>query len=72
MTAQTIFYIILWLFVFEFLFTKTLDYLNTLNWSDKLPEELKDIYDEKNMQNQWNMKKQNIGFLVFLDDLLLL
>jgi STE24 endopeptidase len=43
----TIFYIIIWLFVFEFILSKTLDYLNTLNWSTKLPEELKDIYDEK-------------------------
>ena len=62
MTAQTIFYIILWLFVFEFLFTKTLDYLNTLNWSDKLPEELKGIYDEKKYAKSMKYEKAKHRF----------
>lgn len=46
MNAEIIFYIILSLFVFEFLLSKILDYLNTLKWSDKLPEELEEIYDD--------------------------
>jgi hypothetical protein len=41
MTANTIFYIILSFTVFEFILTKTLGYLNTLKWSDELPEEVK-------------------------------
>ena len=68
MTPEIILYIILGLFVFEFLFSKTLDYLNTLNWSDKLPEELVDIYDEekyaKSMQYEKTKHKfSNISWL---------
>gem|GEM_PF-2494634 len=40
MTVETIFYIIIGLTVAEFIFTKVLSYLNTLNWSDKLPKEV--------------------------------
>lgn len=62
MTAQIIFYIILWLYVFEFIFSKTLDYLNTLNWSDKLPEELKDIYDEEKYSKSMKYEKAKHDF----------
>ncbi len=54
---NTIFYIIIWLFVFEFILSKTLDYLNTLNWSTKLPEELKDIYDEDKYSKSMEYEK---------------
>lgn len=40
MTTLTIFYIIIVLTVAEFIFTKVLSYLNTLNWSDTIPKEL--------------------------------
>lgn len=52
-----VFFIILWLFVFEFLLTKTLDYLNTLNWSNDLPSELKDIYDEDKYKKSMEYEK---------------
>ncbi len=58
----TIFYIIIWLFVFEFILSKTLDYLNTLNWSTKLPEELKDIYDEKKYSKSMEYEKTKHAF----------
>ncbi len=54
---DTIFYIILGLFIWEFILSKTLDYLNTLNWSTKLPEELKDIYDEKKYSKSMEYEK---------------
>ena len=62
---NTIFYIILWLFIFEFLLSKTLDYLNTLNWSVKLPDELKDIYDEKKYKKSMKYEKEKIIFWTF-------
>jgi len=45
MTTESIFIIILAIFLGETLLTKFLGYLNTTKWSDELPEELKDIYD---------------------------
>ena len=62
MTTQTIFYIIIWLFVAEFILSKTLDYLNTKNWSDKLPEELKEIYDEEKYAKSMAYEKEKYKF----------
>ncbi|MDQ7009590.1 MAG: M48 family metallopeptidase [Candidatus Gracilibacteria bacterium] len=62
MTAETILYIILALFIGEFIFSKTLDYLNTKNWKNKLPEELKDIYDEKKYEKSMKYEKTNHKF----------
>jgi STE24 endopeptidase len=62
MTPQIIFYIILGLFVFEFILSKTLDYLNTLNWSDKLPVELKDIYDQEKYAKSMQYEKVKYNF----------
>lgn len=59
---ETIFYIILWLFVFEFLFWKYLSYLNTKNWSDKLPKELKDIYDKDKYKKSMEYEKIKYKF----------
>ncbi len=58
----TIFYIILWLFVFEFVFSKILSYLNTLNWSDSLPDELKEIYDADKYKKSMNYEKTKYSF----------
>ncbi len=52
-----IFYIILALFIWEFIFSKTLDYLNTKSWKETLPEELKDIYDEKKYAKSMKYEK---------------
>lgn len=59
---DTIFYIILGLFVFEFLFSHLLSYLNTLNWTTKLPNELKDIYDAKKYKKSMKYEKVNYDF----------
>ena len=58
----TIFYIILWLFIFEFIFTKYISYLNTLNWSDKIPKELEKIYDEKKYSKSMKYEKVRYDF----------
>jgi len=62
MTSQTIFYIILSFFAWEFIFSKILDYLNTKNWSDKLPEELSGIYDEKKYEKSMQYEKAKYKF----------
>ncbi|MCD5380610.1 M48 family metallopeptidase [Candidatus Gracilibacteria bacterium] len=57
MNPQTILLIILALFIGEFIFSKTLDYLNTKNWKETLPEELKDIYDEEKYKKSMKYEK---------------
>lgn len=61
-TTQTIFYIIIWLTIFEFLLTKWLWYLNTLNWSDKLPDELAWIYDQEKYEKSQKYEKEKYKF----------
>ncbi len=65
MTANTIFYIILSFTVFEFVLTKTLAYLNTLNWSEELPEEVKWIYDEEKYIKSQKYEKVKHKFSMF-------
>ncbi len=64
MTPNTILYIIIAILIFEFALTKFIDYLNTLNWSDKLPEEAKWIYDEEKYKKQQNYEKTNYKFTI--------
>ena len=64
MTSEKIFYIIIWIIIFEFLLTKLLAYLNTLNWSNKLPQELKWIYDEKKYIKSQNYEKDKYKFWI--------
>lgn len=64
MTTQTIFYIIIGLTIFEFLLTKLLGHLNTLNWSNKIPEELKWIYDEEKYQKSQKYEKVKYKFSI--------
>ncbi len=65
MTVETIFYIIIVLVLFEFLLTKLLWYLNTLNWTNKLPKELKEIYDEKKYKKSMDYEKTKYKFGIF-------
>lgn len=59
-------YIIIGIIVFDYLFERVLDYLNSTYWSDKLPEELQDIYDaEKYRKSQNYLKvKQRFSLIV--------
>ncbi len=62
MTTETLFYIILAIFLWETLLTKILSYLNTTCWSETLPEELKDIYDEKKYAKSQKYEKTKYTF----------
>ncbi|MDD3646698.1 MAG: M48 family metallopeptidase [Candidatus Gracilibacteria bacterium] len=59
---ETILYAVIGLIVFEFILSKTLDYLNTTRWSDKLPKELEGIYDEKKYKKSMKYEKAKTKF----------
>ena len=44
--AQTLLYLLIAFITFEYILSRVLDYLNLKNWSDKVPDRLKDIYAE--------------------------
>jgi len=64
-TTEIIFYIIIFLTIFEFILTKWLWYLNTKNWSDKLPEELVWIYDQEKYEKSQKYEKEKYRFSNF-------
>lgn len=57
-----LFELIISLLVLDFLFDRYLDYLNSKLWSDKLPDELKGIYDEEKYSRQQAYQKVNHRF----------
>ena len=63
--AQILFYIIVGLLIADFLLERFLEYLNSTQWSDKLPEEIKDIYDEAEYRKQQAYEKANFKFSIF-------
>lgn len=60
--SQTLFYIIIGLVVADFVFERFLEYLNSTQWSDRLPEEVKGIYDEEKYRQQQAYEKVNFRF----------
>ena len=63
--SQILFYIIIGLLVADFIFERFLEFLNSTQWSDRLPEEVKDIYDEQEYQKQQAYEKANYRFSMF-------
>jgi len=62
MTAQTIFYLIIGILIFDFLVDKFLDYLNSKHYNDELPEELQDVYDAEEYKKSQAYKLTNNKF----------
>ena len=60
--SQTLFYIIIGLVVADFIFERILEYLNSTQWSDRLPEEVKGIYDEEKYRQQQAYERVNYRF----------
>jgi STE24 endopeptidase len=58
----TTYYLLLFFVIFEFVVLTFLDYLNTRNWSNKLPEELKGIYDEEKYAKSMEYEKTKFKF----------
>jgi STE24 endopeptidase len=59
---EILFWIIIGIIVFDFLFEKYLEYLNTTKWSDTLPIQLKGIYDEEKYKKQQAYQRENHRF----------
>lgn len=57
-----IFRVIIAILIFDFILERILDYLNTTRWSDKLPDEVKGIYDEEKYRKQQAYSKVNHRF----------
>lgn len=62
MTTETIFYIILAIFIWETILTKFLWYLNTTRWSNELPKELEGIYDAEKYAKSQKYEKEKYKF----------
>lgn len=60
--TQIIFYLIIGIIVFDFLFERLLDYLNTTRWSDTIPEKLKGIFSSEEYVKSQSYKKVNYRF----------
>jgi STE24 endopeptidase len=60
--AQTVFYLILGIIIFDFVLERILDHLNTTRWSEKLPEKLKGIFDDEEYKKSQAYKKVNHKF----------
>jgi len=60
--AQILFYIIIGLLVADFIFERFLEYLNSTQWSDQLPMELKGIFDDEKYRQQQAYEKVNFRF----------
>lgn len=58
--AQVFFYIIIAFIILNYLLERLLDYLNSTYWSDKLPEDLSDIYDEEKYKSSQNYERENL------------
>lgn len=62
MSAQTLFYIIIAIIVFDFLLDKILEALNAKHYDDPIPEALQDVYDEEEYKKSQAYKKTNYRF----------
>ena len=60
------FYLILAIMVLDFILERFLEYLNTTRWSNKLPDELKGIYDEDQYgkSQQYLKVKQKFSWII--------
>lgn len=59
---EILFLVIIGIIVFDFIFEKYLDYLNTTAMSDVLPVEVRGIYDEEKYKKQQAYQKENQKF----------
>lgn len=59
---NTIFWIIIGIILFDFIFEKTLDYLNFTRLAEIIPDELKGIYDDEAYKKSQRYEKVSLGF----------
>ncbi len=64
MTPSTIFIIIISIVIFNFLFSRVMEYLNSRKYGDPVPEGLEDVYDEEEYRKSMDYKKVNYRFAI--------
>jgi len=62
MTPQLLFYILIGIIIANFIFDQFLDALNAKHFNDSLPEELSDVYDDKEYERSQAYKKTRYRF----------
>lgn len=62
MNPNTLFYIIISILIVDFIFDKVLDRFNAKHFNDPVPDELIDVYDEKEYLKSQQYKKTNYKF----------
>ena len=60
--SQILFFVIVILLSADFIFERILEYLNSTQWSDQLPAEVKEIYTEEEYKEQQAYQKENYRF----------
>nr|WP_321222753.1 M48 family metallopeptidase [uncultured Psychroserpens sp.] len=65
MTSTTLFYIIIFIIIVNFIIDKVLDYLNAKNYDNPIPSELQDVYDKDEYKKSQAYKKTNYKFGVW-------
>lgn len=64
--THNIYLLIIAILVFNFIFQSILDYLNSTRFSENLPEDLKEIYDEEKYRKSQKYHKSNAKFGLLL------
>ena len=62
MTPQILFFIIIGIIIIDFIIDKYINYLNAKHFNDKIPDELKDVYNEEEYYKSQSYKKENYQF----------
>ena len=57
MQTEFFFYLYIGILTFDFILDRLLEYLNDKNWSDKIPEVMKDYYDQEKYSKSQNYHK---------------
>lgn len=66
MTATFVFYAIIGILMLNFIFDKYIDYLNFKHFSDAIPDELKDVYNETEYLKSQQYKKETYFFSLLI------
>lgn len=62
--AQSIFYLIIGILIFDFLLERLLDYLNSTQWSTTIPQELEGLYDAEKYKKAQDYEKTKTRFSI--------
>jgi len=62
MNPNTLFFIIIGIIIIDFIIDKVIDFLNAKHFKDKIPNELHDVYNEKEYIKSQAYKRENYNF----------